>query len=52
LVAMQEQFPDLPKLDPEDLGELRTLGQIIEQMKQQVAEKKNLEMRLTVSNQL
>ncbi len=28
LGAMQAQFPSLPKLDPAELGELRTLGQI------------------------
>jgi acyl carrier protein len=28
LGAMQAQFPDLPKVEPETLSELRTLGQI------------------------
>ncbi len=32
LGAMQERFPSLPKIDPEALAELRTLGQIIEHM--------------------
>ncbi len=32
LGAMQEQFPDLPPVDPEELAELRTLGEVIEYM--------------------
>lgn len=32
LGAMQELFPDLPSVTPEDIGELRTLGQIVEYM--------------------
>ncbi len=36
LGTMQQQFPDYPAISPEDLGELRTLGQIIAQMQQQV----------------
>ena len=28
LGSMEERYPDLPKLDPEELAELRTLGQI------------------------
>jgi acyl carrier protein/NAD(P)-dependent dehydrogenase (short-subunit alcohol dehydrogenase family) len=32
LGAMQEQFPDLPGLSPEELAELRTLGQIGDHM--------------------
>ncbi len=38
LGAMQEQFPDLPPVNPDDLAELRTLGEIVEYMGQ--AEKK------------
>ncbi len=30
LGAMQTSYPDLPKLKPEELAELRTLGQIVE----------------------
>ena len=30
LGAMQSLYPDLPKLKPEELAELRTLGQIVE----------------------
>ena len=30
LGAMQTRYPDLPKLKPEELAELRTLGQIVE----------------------
>jgi len=52
LGAMQERFPDLPQPNPDELGELRTLGQIIEQMKQQVAEKKSLQMKLVVNHQV
>ncbi len=32
LGAMQEQFPDLPPVEPEELAELRTLGEIVEYM--------------------
>ncbi|NMC80706.1 MAG: acyltransferase domain-containing protein [Chloroflexi bacterium] len=32
LGAMQTLYPDLPKVDPETLAELRTLGQIVEHM--------------------
>ncbi|MEP0751869.1 acyltransferase domain-containing protein [Trichocoleus sp. Lan] len=42
LGAMQELFPDLPPVNPEQLAELRTLAQIVEYMSQEsrVAEKK------------
>ena len=33
LGAMQTRYPDLPKLKPEELAELRTLAQIIEHMR-------------------
>jgi len=39
LGAMQEQFPDLPPVNPEELAELRTLAEIVEYMGR--AEKKN-----------
>jgi acyl transferase domain-containing protein len=46
LGAMQEQFPDLPPVNPDDLAELRTLGEIVEYMGKQpiqgLAEKKTL----------
>ncbi|MGD1875268.1 MAG: beta-ketoacyl synthase N-terminal-like domain-containing protein [Mastigocoleus sp.] len=44
LGAMQELFPDLPAVNPEDLGEIRTLSQIVEYLGQQsgVNEKKTL----------
>jgi acyl carrier protein len=32
LGAMQEQFPDLPPVNPDELTELRTLGEIVEYM--------------------
>jgi len=32
LGAMQDRFPDLPRLNPEELAEMRTLGQIVERM--------------------
>jgi acyl transferase domain-containing protein len=42
LGAMQDLFPNLPPVNPEELAELRTLGEIVEHMgKQLVAEKKN-----------
>ncbi len=34
LGAMQERFPQLPKIDPEALAELRTLGQVTEHLGQ------------------
>jgi len=37
LGAMQERFPQLPKIDPEALAELRTLGQITEHLGQGVS---------------
>jgi polyketide-type polyunsaturated fatty acid synthase PfaA len=44
LGAMQEQFPEanVTQANPEELAELRTLGQIISYMQQQAPEKKNL----------
>ncbi|KAM3107979.1 beta-ketoacyl synthase N-terminal-like domain-containing protein [Phormidesmis sp. 146-20] len=41
--TMQQQFPDYPVANPEDLGELRTLRQIVEQMKQTGTEKKTIQ---------
>ena len=32
LSAMQAQFPELPSIEPEELAELRTLGQIVEKL--------------------
>ncbi len=32
LGAMQERFPELPRLNPDELAEMRTLGQIVERM--------------------
>ncbi|NJK52670.1 MAG: hypothetical protein HC936_07295 [Leptolyngbyaceae cyanobacterium SU_3_3] len=40
LGAMQERFPDAPKASAEELGELRTLGQIVGFMRE-MAEKKS-----------
>ncbi len=34
LSAMQDNFPDLPKMEIANLGEIRTLNQIVEQIKQ------------------
>lgn len=50
LGAMAEQFPDAPPINPEELAELRTLGQIIDYMKQQSAEKKSLSMTASLDN--
>ncbi len=36
LGAVQDSIPDLPELNPEDLAELRTLGQIVDYMKSKV----------------
>jgi len=37
LGAVQESIPDLPELNPEDLAELRTLGEIVSYMQSKVA---------------
>ena len=37
LGAVQEEYPDLPELDPEIMGELRTLGDIVDYMNGQIA---------------
>ncbi|NRA72802.1 MAG: SDR family NAD(P)-dependent oxidoreductase, partial [Gammaproteobacteria bacterium] len=37
LGAVQELIPDLPELNPEDLAELRTLGEIVDYMKSKVS---------------
>jgi len=37
LGAVQETIPDLPELNPEDLAELRTLGEIVAYMQSKVA---------------
>jgi polyketide-type polyunsaturated fatty acid synthase PfaA len=43
LGAMQELFPDLPQVNPEELAELRTLAEIVENLAQStVVEKKTL----------
>jgi polyketide-type polyunsaturated fatty acid synthase PfaA len=49
LGAFQERFPDLPQPDPEDLTEVRTLGQIVDFLGQQFAEKKTANPNLLVS---
>jgi acyl transferase domain-containing protein len=51
LGALQQALPDMPKGNPEDIGELRTLGQIIEQMQTllngaETTEKKTLDLAL------
>jgi acyl carrier protein len=45
--ALQEQFPDSPQSNPEDLAELRTLGEIVGFLQQQATEKKSLQMSLS-----
>jgi acyl transferase domain-containing protein len=50
LGAMQEQFPDAPQTNPEDLAELRTLGQIIDYMEQQIAEKKSPPLEMVANS--
>jgi acyl carrier protein len=50
LGAMQEMYPDLPKPNMEDLGDLRTIGQIVDYLQQLAAgEKKNLSLSLATS---
>ncbi|MFT4923955.1 MAG: acyl transferase domain-containing protein [Phenylobacterium sp.] len=39
LGAVQETIPDLPELNPEDLAELRTLGEIVSHMQSKVQSK-------------
>ncbi|WGV26161.1 type I polyketide synthase [Halotia branconii] len=47
LGAMQEMYPDLPKPNVEELGELRTIGQIVEYLRQLAGdEKKNSQSQL------
>jgi acyl transferase domain-containing protein len=52
LGALQELFPNLPKANPEEVGQIRTLGQIVEYLQQQVnlAEKKKLKVELYSSS--
>jgi len=38
--SMQELFPEMPPINPEELAELRTLGEVVEYMGPLVAEKK------------
>ncbi|WP_293108294.1 phosphopantetheine-binding protein, partial [Moorena sp. SIOASIH] len=47
LGALQEMYPNLPQANPEQLGELRTLGQIVEYLQQQTAttEKKKFQQQ-------
>ncbi|MGL1933320.1 MAG: SDR family NAD(P)-dependent oxidoreductase [Desulfotalea sp.] len=40
LGAVQEEITDLPELNPEDLAELRTLGEIVDHMKSKVSNSK------------
>jgi acyl transferase domain-containing protein len=42
LGGLLELYPDLPKPNPEELGQLRTLGQIVEYIQQQAASVTNL----------
>ena len=37
LGAVQDELPDLPELNPDDLAELRTLGQIVDYMNAQAS---------------
>jgi polyketide-type polyunsaturated fatty acid synthase PfaA len=48
LGAFQERFPDLPQPDPEDLTEVRTLGQIVDFLGQQFSEKKKENLKSLV----
>jgi acyl carrier protein len=49
LGAFQERFPDLPQPDPEDLTEVRTLGQIVDFLGQQFVEKKKAHLKPLVA---
>ncbi len=49
LGALQERFPNLPTPEAEDLAEVRTLGQIVNFLGQQFAEKKTAHPALIVS---
>ncbi|NEO76984.1 type I polyketide synthase [Moorena sp. SIO4G3] len=47
LSALQEMYPNMPQANPEQLGELRTLGQIVEYLQQQTGttEKKKFQQQ-------
>ena len=48
LGAMQEAYPDLPKPNIEELGDLRTIGQIVNYLQSLVGgEKKSCSLMLT-----
>ncbi len=47
LGAMQSLYPDLPQVNPEELAELRTLGQITDHMSQQMPATKKKSAQLT-----
>ncbi|WP_019027445.1 type I polyketide synthase [Colwellia piezophila] len=51
LGAVQETIPDLPELNPEDLAELRTLGEIVSYMQSKVASTSNAPASTTASVQ-
>ncbi|WP_081431121.1 type I polyketide synthase [Moorena bouillonii] len=51
LGALQEMYPDLPQANPEELGELRTLGQIVEYLQQQTATTKKKEFQQQPSSE-
>ena len=53
LGAMQEMYPNLPKPNIEELGELRTIGQIVDYLQQLAGgEKKSLNLSLSNNNRL
>jgi acyl transferase domain-containing protein len=47
--ALQEQFPEGPQSNPEDLAELRTLGEIVGYL-QQAAEKKSIQSQFALNS--
>ncbi|NEO89209.1 MAG: hypothetical protein F6K56_02685 [Moorea sp. SIO3G5] len=51
LGALQEMYPNLPQANPEQLGELRTLGQIVEYLQQQTATTEKKKFQQQPSNQ-
>ena len=51
LGAMQELYPDLPRANPEELGELRTIGQVVEYLEAHVAKSVSVEIPVSTAKE-
>jgi acyl transferase domain-containing protein len=51
LGAMQEMYPDLPRANPEDLGELRTIGQVVEFLQAHVSKSMSVDIAIATANE-